>query len=245
MIALFTDFGVNAPYVGQMKAVLMQQAVDVAVIDLFHDAPPFRPMSAAYLLPSYVEEFPAGTVFLCVVDPGVGGKRKPVVVRADGRWFVGPDNGLLNEVSRRALRLSWWDITWQPEHLSASFHGRDLFAPVAAGLVNSREVPGESVNPADRIHADWPQDLFEIVYIDRFGNALTGARGSAVGPDVILSVNGHRLERARTFSDVPARAVFWYENANGLIEIAANQASAAAAMGLEIGMLAEVASGPG
>jgi S-adenosylmethionine hydrolase len=245
MIALFTDFGISAPYVGQMKAVLAQQAPDVAVIDLFHDVPPFRPMAASYLLPAYVDEFPVGTVFLCVVDPGVGGSRKPVVVRADGRWFVGPDNGLLNEVSRRAMRLNWWDITWRPENLSASFHGRDLFAPVTAGLANSQDVPGESVNPADRIHADWPQDLFEIVYIDRFGNALTGARSSAVGPDAMLSVNGHRLERARTFSDVPAGAGFWYENANGLIEIAANQASAASALGLEIGMCAEVAVGVG
>jgi len=245
MIVLFTDFGVNAPYVGQMKAVLAREAPDAAVIDLFHDVPPFRPMHAAYLLPAYINEFPVGTIFLCVVDPGVGGSRKPVVVRADGRWFVGPDNGLFNEVARRAMRLNWWDISWRPEHLSASFHGRDLFSPVAAGLANSQEVPGDPVNPADRIHADWPQDLFEIVYIDRFGNAVTGARGSAVAADAMLSVKGHILEWARTFSDAPVGAGFWYENANGLIEIAANQSSAAEVFKLEVGMPVDVASGAG
>jgi len=219
MIVLVTDFGVS---------------------DLFHDAAVFRPMSMAYLLPAYIEEFPQGTVFLCVVDPGVGSSRRPAAVCADGRWFVGPDNGLFNEVARRAIRLDWWDITWQPEHLSASFHGRDLFAHVAASLANGLEVPGESVDPAGRIHADWPRDLLEVVYIDHFGNAITGARIGAAGENRNLRINGHVLARARTFSDVPKGDCFWYENANGLIEIAANRTRADVVLKLEIGMAAEV-----
>jgi len=134
MIVLFTDFGLDGPYVGQMKAVLHRDAPGVPVIDLFADAPAFDAKRSAYLLAAYAEEFPAPTVFLAVVDPGVGGARRPLMVEADGRRYVGPDNGLFEIVWRRARRRRGGAITWRPERLSASFHGRDLFAPVAARL---------------------------------------------------------------------------------------------------------------
>ena len=138
MIVLFTDFGVTGPYVGQMKAVLCQRAPTVPVIDLMHDAPNYDTQASAYLLASLVSEFPEESVFLCVVDPGVGGQRRPVIARINRRWYVGPDNGLFNTIARHALdtskgmsEIQWWEITWRPERLSSSFHGRDLFAPVA------------------------------------------------------------------------------------------------------------------
>ena len=102
MIVLVTDFGLSGPYTGQVKAVLWREAPTCPVIDLFADAPMWDPQAAAYLLAAYVQMFPKDTVFLCVIDPGVGGERLPVVVRADGRWFVGPDNGLFELVMRRA-----------------------------------------------------------------------------------------------------------------------------------------------
>src|SRR5688572_23638495 len=102
MIALFTDFGVNGPYVGQMKAVLARAAPGVAVIDLLHDAPAFNPRASAYLLAALAREFAEGAVLLCVVDPGVGTTRRPLVARLDGRWFVGPDNGLFNVAAAHA-----------------------------------------------------------------------------------------------------------------------------------------------
>jgi S-adenosylmethionine hydrolase len=141
MIALFTDFGLHGPYTGQMKAVLYQTASGVPVIDLFADAPAGNPKASAYLLAAYAAWFPAGTVFLCVVDPGVGGERPPLIVEADGRWYVGPGNGLFELVQRRAGAQRRWDITWQPDRLSASFHGRDLFAPVAAVLARGDVTP--------------------------------------------------------------------------------------------------------
>ena len=101
MIVLFTDFGLSGPYVGQMKAVLHREAPGVAVVDLFADAPAFDPRRSAYLLAAYATEFPPPTVVLAVVDPGVGGERRPVVVEADGRRFVGSDNGLFELVWRR------------------------------------------------------------------------------------------------------------------------------------------------
>src|SRR5271165_4542415 len=130
LIALFTDFGLAGPYTGQMKAVLLRDAPGIAVVDLFADAPAARPQPSAYLLAAYAAWFPAGTVFPCVVDPGVGGPRVPLIIEADGRWYVGPDNGLFELVLRRAAKARVWRITFEPVSLSASFHGRDLFAPV-------------------------------------------------------------------------------------------------------------------
>lgn len=236
MIVLFTDFGLEGPYQGQVKAVLVQQAPGVPVVDLFADAPVHDPELAAYLLPAYAEDFPAGTVFLCVVDPEVGtAARRPAVVKADGRWYVGPDNGLFELVARRAETLEWWAVTWRPPELSASFHGRDLFAPVAARLARGEPPPGERRDPSSRRRPDWPDDLAKIVYIDRFGNAMTGIRAATLGDDHLLEVGGRCLRRARTFAEVPEGEGFWYENANGLAEVAVNRGRADACFGLELG----------
>lgn len=235
MIVLFTDFGLHGPYTGQMKAVLYQEAPGTPVIDLFADAPAGNPKAAAYLLAAYATWFPAGTVFLCVVDPGVGGARPAVIVDADGRRFVGPGNGLFELVRRRAGEVRSWEIDWRPARLSSSFHGRDLFAPAAAMLARGGAVPGRpTTSEADR-RPEWPDDLAEIVYIDHYGNALTGMRAAVVPPAVQLEVKGWPLKRARTFSDLPLGAAFWYENSNGLVEIAVNQGRADRDLGLAVG----------
>ncbi len=248
MIALFTDFGPSGPYLGQMKAVLARAAPGVAVIDLLSDAPAFDARSSAYLLAAYAPEFPAGTVFLCVVDPGVGGARAPLAVSAGGRWYVGPDNGLIAIVMRRAGAAQAggpkvWDIAWRPERLSATFHGRDLFAPVAARLARGESPPGDE-RPAERVRAmpgtDWPDDLARIVYIDHYGNAVTGLRAAQLAPEAVLRAAGRELRRAARFSDLPRGQPFWYENANGLAEIAVNQGRAAHDLGLALGAELEV-----
>jgi S-adenosylmethionine hydrolase len=235
VIVLFTDFGLSGPYTGQMKAVLIQQAPGVPVIDLFADAPAFDPELSAYLLAAYEGAFPAETVFLCVVDPGVGTARRPVVVRADERWFVGPDNGLFEPVVRRARAAEAWTIDWRPERLSASFHGRDLFAPVAARLARGEAPPGAAL-PLDALRRpDWPDELARIVYVDVYGNAMTGIRAATLPVDAVLRVGGHDIRRARTFGAVPAGAALWYENSNGLAEIAVNRGRAADILGLVVG----------
>jgi hypothetical protein len=240
VIALFTDFGLHGPYTGQMKAVLHEMAPGVPVIDLFADAPAGNPKAAAYLLAAYAAWFPVGTVFLCVVDPGVGGVRPAVFVEADGRWFVGPGNGLFELVQRRARKTQSWDIVWKPQLLSASFHGRDLFAPVAALLARGERPPGRRRgNTGDR-QSDWPEELAEVVYIDHYGNAMTGMRAAALPADATLIAVGRVLERARTFSDRPPGTAFWYENSNGLAEIAVNQGRADRDLGLSIGTAVDV-----
>ncbi len=236
MIVLFTDFGLAGPYVGQMQAVLRREAPRVEVISLFADAPAHNPRAAAYLLPAYTHEFPRGTVFLCVVDPGVGGERAPGVLSVDGRWYVGPDNGLFEMVIRRARDgARWWEITWRPERLSRTFHGRDLFAPLAARVAHDEQPEGFERPVDDVRRLDWPDDLHEVIYIDGFGNAVTGMRFSEAPPTAAVRVGGATLTRAETFSEVPPGHAFWYENANGLVEIAVNRGRADQQLELNVG----------
>lgn len=243
MLVLMTDFGPTGPYVGQMQAVLYREAPGVPVVELFNDAPRCNPRAAAYLLAAYVAEFPLGSVFLAVVDPGVGtAQRRPIVLQADGRWFVGPDNGLFALVARRAAVCRCWVITWQPPRISASFHGRDLFAPVAARLARGEAPPGQEVGCTQQ---DWPDDLAEVIYLDHFGNAMTGLRAAAVPAEAVVAVAGRQLRRAVTFGAVAVGEAFWYENANGLIELAVNQGSAVQQLGLAIGTPVVLSSGKG
>lgn len=235
MIVLFTDFGTAGPYVGQLEAVLHQTAPGVKVIQLFADAPRGQPKPSAYLLAAYAAWFPAGSVFLCVVDPGVGSARRGLIVEADGRLYVGPDNGLFELVLRRARSARASEITWRPLALSASFHGRDLFAPVAGGLARGDDRAALARPAQPLAHPDWPDDLAQIVYVDHYGNALTGLRGDRLSLETRLVTGGHSLAHAMTFSAVPEGTAFWYVNSNGLAEIAVNGGRADAALGLALG----------
>lgn len=234
MIVLFTDFGLHGPYVGQMHAVLAQQAPGIPVIDLFHDVPTHDIRAGAYLLPAYVRECPPETVVVAVVDPGVGGPRRALLVRADHRWYVGPDNCLFHPLMRRATELECREIQWSPDRLSASFHGRDLFVPVAAQLARGQFPESRQVEPATPA-GSWPDDLAEVVYVDRFGNVLTGLRARQLPPTASLHADGVTIPRARTYSEVPPGQLFWYENSNGLAEIAANCARAAEILNIAVG----------
>jgi S-adenosylmethionine hydrolase len=172
-----------------------------------------------------------------VVDPGVGGARLPVVMMADHHWYVGPDNGLFALVARRATSARVWEITWKPPHLSASFHGRDLFAPAVARLALGESPPGKERAAGLSVRGDdWPDDLMEIVYIDHYGNGFTGCRAASLSPNARLEIAGHMLARARTFGDVPKGTAFWYQNSNGLAEIAVASGRAVDTLGLAVGM---------
>ncbi len=234
-IFLFTDFGAADLYAGQVKAVLQRDAPRVAVIDLLHDAPAFNVRAGAHLLAAVSMQLPSGSVTLAVVDPGVGGARDAVALAADDHWTIGPDNGLLSVLAARAKVHTCWRITWRPEQLSASFHGRDLFAPVAAAIACG-EFPAGKAESGTRLGIDFGgSDLGEIIYIDHYGNAFSGLRAQNLPRDVRIVVAGRALDHARVFSAVPAGEVFWYENSLGLVEIAGNACSAAAKLGLRIG----------
>jgi len=243
VIILFTDFGWNGPYVGLMKGVLQSSAPAIPIVDLLHDAPTFNPKASAYLLAALVKGFPPDSIFLCVVDPGVGDpERRPVVVKADGRWFVGPDNGLFNVLANEAKDLQWWDITWKPEKLSSTFHGRDLFAPIAARIAQQNLAGLIEQDAQKRILPDWSQQLAEIVYSDHYGNCMTGLQVESMCAECEIEIGKNTLSRAQTFSEVPQGRAFWFENAIGLVEIAINKGNAQEMLGINVGDAVEVVS---
>lgn len=236
MIVLFTDFGADDIYVGQIKAALLEQLrVDTPIVDLLHSVSNFNVKAGAHLLAALQARFPAGTLFLAVVDPDVGSARDAVIVEADDKWFVGPDNGLLAVIAARAAMSRVRRIVWRPQRLSASFHGRDLFAPVVAWLANGAVPPGTVEAMAELSVQVGPDDLAEVIHADHYGNALTGLRAGNVPRGAMLGIRGHRLPHARVFTEAPAGSAFWYENSLGLVEIAANRAGAVQRLGISVG----------
>ncbi|MFT5396888.1 MAG: S-adenosylmethionine hydrolase [Gammaproteobacteria bacterium] len=234
MIFLFTDYGLEGPYIGQVESVLYQNAPNAKVINLMTDAPRNNPKASAYLLASLIDQIPISSIIFSVVDPAVGSdKDKPSAIKIDGRWFVGPDNGLFDIVAKYAKEILAWHITWNPETLSSSFHGRDLYAPVCAMLENKEQIPGDRVGWTDK--HQWPDDLNEVIYIDHFGNCMTGIRGDVLNKKTIFKISEEEVSSAETFSNVASGQAFWYVNSNGLIEIAVNEASASDSLSLSIG----------
>ncbi|MDD3516730.1 MAG: SAM-dependent chlorinase/fluorinase [Chromatiales bacterium] len=240
MIVLYTDFGLEGPYIGQIHAVLAWVAPGVPVINLMADAPACEPQLAGYLLNALVDRFPAGTTFLCVVDPGVGTDRVPLMAHADDRWYVGPDNGLLNPLLLAATQVETFRIDWHPPGLSASFHGRDLFAPVAARLARGEMPEASPYDIPGLSRAAWPEDLARIIYVDHFGNAMTGLRCCAMRPTSRLRIAGRELAWRRVFGEAAVGEAFWYCNANGLVEIAVNRGRADHCLGIGLGDQLEV-----
>lgn len=234
MIFLFTDYGLEGPYIGQVESVLYQLVPDVKVINLMADAPRNNPKASAYLLASLISQIPVGSVVFSVVDPSVGSDTdKPGAIKIDGRWFVGPNNGLFDIIANLATEILAFHITWKPENLLNSFHGRDLYAPVCAMLENKQQIPGDRVGWTDK--HQWPDDLYEVIYIDHFGNCMTGIRAAYLSQQTTLRINDQNIENADTFSDVSVGQSFWYENSNGLVEIAVNQGTACDDLKLKIG----------
>jgi hypothetical protein len=235
-IVLFTDFGAGDLYVGQVKAVLQRIAPGMPVIDLLHEAPAFNVRASAHLLAAMVGCFAEDSVFLTVVDPGVGGIRNALVVKADDRWYVGPDNGLLSVIGARAVKGDCWRIVWRPEQLSDSFHGRDLFAPVAATLAVQNGLPKGWFEHAGELDVEFGgDDLPEIIYIDHYGNVHTGIRARGIPREALLVVGKRTLPFARVFFEAAEHSAFWYENSQGLVEIAVNRGHAAQLLNLKIG----------
>lgn len=167
-----------------------------------------------------------------------------LALQTGGRWFLGPDNGLLSRVGRRNDDRRPWELSPEPAaHLSASFHGRDVFAPAAALLACGTLPRLKSFQQAALVGEDWPDTLPEVIYIDHFGNAMTGISSASLPPSGALVVHGRKIVRVRTFSDVAPGEALCYENSLGLMEAAVNGGSAAEMLGLCIGTPVEVFPG--
>jgi len=236
MIVVFTDFGANDIYTAQVQGRLHEIAPQhPVIISALHSVPDYDPRSAAHLLAALHGYFARDTVFLAVVDPGVGTERGAVVVQADDQWFVGPDNGLLSVIAARAKRSAFWRIRIPAEGISASFHGRDVFAPVAAQIATDILSPNTLESKPELDVQLGPEDLAEVIFIDHFGNAITGLRADNVPPDKGIDHNGSRIPSARVFSEIARGEPCWYRNSMGLVEIAVNCGRAADDLGLAAG----------
>jgi len=233
VIVLFTDFGLRDPYVGQVKARLAEHAPTQTVVDLLHEVPDYNPHAGAHLLAAFASSFPPGSVFLAVVDPGVGTPRNAVVVMAGGRWFVGPDNGLISIVAARNSDTRLWRITWQPEGVGVTFHGRDVFAVIAAEIARG-EFPDAKLTQIDKLQVEFDAgDLPRVIYIDHFGNAWVGVRN--VPTNARVSAAGELFKHSESFGFVGKGEGFWFNNSVGLLELAVNRGNAATSFGLKVG----------
>ena len=216
IITLTTDFGTGSPYVAAMKAVILGTAPDVTLVDISHDVPPFDMAQCAFVLWLGTRHFQPGVVHVGVVDPGVGTERRPIAFGLNGSFYVGPDNGLFDMVIRESENAPI-DIfqLHRPTGISATFEGRDVFAPTAAALALGRSLSdlGQPVaGPLVKLPAQGPA----VVWVDRFGNLITNLKP----PVTALHVNGHDVHvLARTFGDMPTDQPFVYVGSMGFIAI--------------------------
>jgi len=225
-IALLTDFGTRDPYVAAMKGVITARC-QAAIADLSHDIAPFDVWEAAFFLRDVVSYWPAGTIFVCVVDPGVGSARRIIAVESDGRLFLAPDNGLLHFASGVTHEVTD-DSLFLPGG-STTFHGRDRFAPVAASLANGASIRDLGPAVIDPVALDYTPGA--IIRIDRFGNCVTDLRPP--GSPFAVRAGDHRIDEVRTtYSGDGAFAVI---GSTGCIEISVANGSAASLLHLSRG----------
>lgn len=252
IITLTTDFGVADHYVGTMKGVILSRCPEARLIDISHEIPPFSIYSAAYTIDQAAPYFPAGTVHVIVVDPGVGTSRKGLCAEALGQFFVAPDNGVLSLVARRDKNLRTRELAnralWLPSP-SSTFHGRDIFAPVAAAIASGSARP-EDVGPivsGIELLADLQPRQIEpgvwqarILSVDRFGNVITNLEAS-VFPQVAtgrfaIEAGTHSVNTfSKTFGDAARGACFAFLGSSGYVELGMNQQSAAELLGISAG----------
>lgn len=238
VITLLTDFGTADGYVAEIKGVLCSLAPEATLVDLAHDIPAHDVELGRLTVARYWRRFPAGTVHLVVVDPGVGTSRVAMAAHADGRYLVGPDNGvlspalLLGDVRAVALPVS--------PAASRTFHARDVFAPAAAALATGTplEALGEPHHAPivrrtrEAVRRDDGAIIGEVIAVDRFGNAITNLVGARSG---VVAAAGRPVPVRATYADVAVGAPVALTGSSGLLEIAVRDGSAARIMGLERG----------
>jgi S-adenosylmethionine hydrolase len=232
-IALVTDFGQRDPYVAGMKGVIAARTT-APVHDLSHDIAMFDVFECAWFLSSVAGYWPAGTIFVAVVDPGVGTARRIIAFEQDGKVFLGPDNGVLSLVARSTRAHSVENKSFFLPDGSTTFHGRDRFAPVAAALAKGTSLDelGPVIERIVRLDYEPPTygDVVRgsIVAIDRFGNAITDIDRSGIPfPKFAARVRGHTIDRIAETYAAGGEGPFLIVGSTGKVEISIAQASAA------------------
>jgi S-adenosyl-L-methionine hydrolase (adenosine-forming) len=251
VVTLTTDFGLKDPFVGVMKGQVLARYRDARIVDLIHDVLAHWPAEAGFWLSRSFRYFPHGTVHVAVVDPGVGSEREFALVEAEGHVFLAPDNGLLAAVVESAdspvLRRVAADTLRRLGLAtpSATFHGRDVFAPLAAELASGREQPADLGRVVDDLIPGWIEDPVvgpsqvtgTVVTVDHFGNVVTNIDGRLLQglAHPVVRVAGHDLPLRRTYSDVRPGEYLALVNSFGVLEIARAEGSAAQGLGLDRG----------
>ena len=257
IVTLLTDFGMQDAYVACMKGVILGLAPHARLVDITHEVAPQAIGEAAYLLRSTHHYFPPGTVHVSVVDPGVGGERRAIAVATPEAYFVAPDNGLLAPIVEEAREVHGDEVSlieltepryWRSE-ISTTFHGRDIFAPVAAHLLNGVGL-GELGRPLAAIARGTMQPVGvgldgtirgAIVHVDRFGNCITNIAGTNLprGPvlaHLVVEIAGQRIEGLyRTYSDGPVGTPMALVGSSGFLELAVRNGNAARWLGVVAG----------
>lgn len=249
VIGFITDFGTLDPYVAAMKGVALDICPDIRLVDITHDVPSFDIERAAFILLTAYRYFPRGTVFVVVVDPGVGGQRRAIAIATKNYYFIGPDNGVLvpaaeDDGVERVVVLD--NDLYFRKPVSASFHGRDIFTPVAAWLacgtplelLGTRVDVETLVRPRLRVWHRLSNGCveLEVLHIDKFGNVILSQRFSEVVKELKASLRSSIMVRCkggvytarieRVFSVVPPGTLVLYEDSFGFAELAVNQGSA-------------------
>ncbi len=233
MIALLTDFGLADPWVGVMKGVIAGIAPSVPVVDLTHGVPAQDVRAGALHLDAGWRYFPVGTVFCCVVDPGVGTARRAVVARCEGRFFVGPDNGLFGLLPGPEVRHLTAD--WGLPNPSRTFHGRDIFAPVAARLASGAAFDDVGPLVTDPVALRLPvavDGVGEVILVDRFGNLVTNLPGRDTGR---VEVGPRVAPVVTTYAGVHRGELAALTGSTGRLEVSIREGSAAVSLGVGVG----------
>ncbi|AFZ31826.1 protein of unknown function DUF62 [Gloeocapsa sp. PCC 7428] len=246
-IVMLTDFGLSDVYVGVMKGVITQIHRQINIIDLTHQIPPQNIAAARFCLMNAYPYFPDGTIYLAVVDPGVGSTRRAIAVEFATGFLVGPDNGILSGVLSQTPAISAVELTnscyWRVEQSSATFHGRDIFAPVAAHLASGVSLHdlGNEIDVASLVELNLPNPILTdtsvqgcIQYIDGFGNLVTNISGDYVsGKRWVVVARGREIPGCETYSDQPIGNPIALVGSHGWVEIAVNCGNARSQLQLE------------
>ena len=240
IIALLSDFGWQDNYVGVMKGTIAQINPQLQVIDLNHQIPPQDIAAARFNLMQACDYFPEGTIYVAVVDPGVGGDRRGIGVQFPRGYLVGPDNGIFSGLLERYPAIAAVSLTntdyWRVEKTSATFHGRDIFAPAGAHLANGVPLAslGEPISPESLMKIALPQlrktpqgVIGSIQYIDHFGNLITNIPAEML-TDICCDIHfgPHRITLIKTYGEISVGEMAGLIGSHGLLEIVVNQGSA-------------------
>ena len=239
LVTLVTDFGLDDWYVAAMKGVLMRHCAAARIVDITHMVPPGDVLHASIALERAIAAFSKGAVHLAVVDPGVGTARRAIIAMIDGQIVIAPDNGLITWAMQRRRGGQVYQIDWRPQKISATFHGRDLFAPVAGMLADGVAIEELAHAIDDPIMLDLSLSTASqgyVIHLDRFGNAMTnlprevlerlGARQVKVG-DKTLAIK-------ETYAQVETGEALALIGSSDLLELAVNGGSAAKTLGVKV-----------